>query len=192
MRLRILSSLAFGAMMLSLFACAGSSITQPNTSEPAFAFPNGKGGQLVDPTFSAIEANKFQVTGAQTIQVTALGVELAVANQTDREVGIFDVNGNLLTSATVSTSDRQVDGYFYKDISPINLIPGNQYYIGALHVSGTVDNYYWNTNTATPLSYIQDQGTCFLVSSTLTSGTFSGPNTNIRHYSGNFLSHALN
>lgn len=192
MGLRVLSSLGFGAMIFTLLACAGSSITQPNNPVATFSFPNGKGGQLIDPSFSAIEANQFQISGTKTVEVTALGVELAEANQPARSVGIFDSTGNLIASASVSTTDRLVDGYLYKDIAPVNLTPGNQYYIGALHENGTVDNYYWSTNTASTPAYIQDQGTCYRATSVFQSGTFSTPVTTIRHYIGNFLSRELN
>lgn len=183
------SVIAFGSLVLVLAACGGGSGTTNPVIASAYSFPSGKGGQVIDPSFSAVEGDKFAVTGTKNVIVTSLGVEHAVDNQTDRQVGLFDGSGNLIVSTTVSTTDPLIDGYHYKTITPVTLTPGSQYFIGALHVENTNDSYIWDTNTATTASYIQDLGTYYSGAAVIVSHmTFNGPG-GARHYSANFQSY---
>ena len=170
-----------------LFGCGGT--VKEGATFGAYSFPSGKGGQVIDPSFTATEGDMFQITGSKTVVVTALGVEHADPTQTDRQVAIVDTSGNILATTVISTSDNLVEGYHYKSITPISLTPGKQYFVGELHIAGTQDFYIWNTNVASTPSYIQDIGTCYggLIQ---TGMGFSTPGTP-RHYSASFLSHQI-
>ncbi len=162
---------------------------------PAYSFPLGKGGGLIQPSFDAVEGNLFQV-GATDILVTALGYEYQRANQGSELTAIFDkTTGAILASASISGTDPLVDGYYYANIAGLTLKAGKQYYIGSLHGHGAGEEYIFNTRTAQTSLGVIDLGTYFKVSSTLAGGTWEfgggssqyGPGA-IRHYVGNFIS----
>ncbi|MBS1708818.1 MAG: hypothetical protein JSS65_08880 [Armatimonadetes bacterium] len=165
---------------------------------PAFNFPLGKGGGLVSTGFDAVEATLFQVTGGHNIQVTQLGVEVQQTGQAPLPTAIFDAAGNILAQTTVSETDTQANGYYWKSITPLTLTAGQQYYICSLHGTGTNFSYFYDTRPTTPASFVQDLGTWFKVTSTLAGGTWqsssgtsqygSGP---VRHYVANFQAQQL-
>ena len=190
MRLRLPFAISGLSLLLVLVACGGSGAIDGNV-QGAYSFPLGKGGTTIDPSFSAVETDAFSITGPHDVQVTSLGIELADPSQSVRQVALFDSGGNILATTMVSTSDQLIDGYFYKAISPVTLISGRQYFIGELHIAGTMDSYTWNTNVATTPSYIRDIGTCYCATGSITNGmSFSTPGTP-RHYSASFQSRQI-
>gem|GEM_PF-3672255 len=144
-------------------------------SVSAFTFPEGKGGTLINPSFDAVEGNQFQVVGGKNIVVTHLAYEATGAQQRDGTTAIFDQNGTMLASATITAADSLVDGYYYKEIAPLTLNAGSTYYVGSLHGTGAAGAYIFNTNVASKPSFILDLGTCAKRSSTIEGGTWSTP-----------------
>jgi hypothetical protein len=69
---------------------------------------------------------------AANVEVTSLGLWDSLANGfiAPHEVGIFETDGTLLTSAIVDSSDTLIDGFRYQAISPFSLSAGT-YVIGA-------------------------------------------------------------
>lgn len=67
--------------------------------------------------------------------MTALGFEYERPAQQAAPTAIFDANGYLLTFAPISGADTLSDGYYWKTITPMTLIAGNQSDIGSLHES---------------------------------------------------------
>jgi len=183
------------ALIAALSGCGGSASVPPipKFAQTAFAFPGGKGGQLVSPGFDAVEGNLFKVSGSSDLRVTALGYEYVGPTQILGQTAIFDANDNVLASTVFTSSDTVADGYYWRNINPITLKAGQQYYIGSLHGTGDGYSYYWNTRTATLPAGLTDLGTYFKDSSSFTVGNWAwgggtsqyGPGE-IRHYVGNF------
>jgi hypothetical protein len=155
---------------------------------PIYTWAGSKGGNLTTPTFDAVEGNQFQVTGGKDVVVTKLGYEATPQTQPTGITAIFDQNGTVLAQATITGSDTLINGYYYKDITPLTLSSGSTYYIGSLHGTGAAWNYFHNTNVAATPSFIVDLGTTFKVTSTIAGGTWATPGVP-RHFVGNFLAH---
>jgi hypothetical protein len=159
-------------------------------SAPVYGFLVQKEGQLIEPSFHAVEGNKFEVTGTRDVMVTKLGYEAARGEASGGITAIFDADGNILASATISSADSLENGYYYKAITPIILSPGAQYYIGSLHATGAAGAYLWNTHAAATPSFIADLGSAYKGSSTIEGGTWTSPGQP-RHYVGNFQAHEI-
>ncbi len=172
---------------------ASASGIAPSVPVTVYTFPSGKGGTLTSPGFDAVEGNLFKVTGPSNVSVTALGYEYVSPTQIIGTTGILDANGNLLTSTSFTSSDTIENGYYWRNIQPVTLVAGQEYYIGAVHGAGAAYTYYWNTRTATVPGNISDMGTYFKVSDSFTVGNWQfgggtsqyGPGE-IRHYVANF------
>lgn len=157
---------------------------------PVYAFLVQKEGQLIEPSFPAVEGNKFEVTGTHDVRVTKLGYEAARGEASGGITAIFDADGNILASATISSADSLENGYYYKEITPILLSPGAQYYIGSLHTTGAAGAYLHNTHAAATPSFIADLGSAYKGSSTIEGGSWTDPGQP-RHYVGNFQAHEI-
>lgn len=75
------------------------------------------------------------------ISVTSLGCfdyVLTSNNQLPLSVGLWDQSGTLLTSATVTTADPLFDQSRYQSITPVTLIAGQSYYLGAYSSAGSI------------------------------------------------------
>jgi len=195
MRTQVLVVLPVVGLLVT--SCAGRSASVAGaTFAPAvtaYSFPSGKGGGLISPGFPAVEGNLFQVIGGKDVVVTALGFEDERSPQQTSQTAIFDSSGNTLVVARISSADALADGYYWKQISPLTLMAGHEYYIGSLHGSGSTWDYIWNTHAAQVPPYIADLGTYFKVSATIDGGSwqFGGGTSQygsgeIRHYVGNF------
>jgi hypothetical protein len=157
---------------------------------PIFTWPGQKEGQLIEPSFDAVEGNLFEVNGDKNIVVTKLGYEAARGAQSGGITAIFDAEGNMLASATITSADPLEGGYHYKEIPRLELNAGSQYFIGSLHTSGAAGAYLWNTQAAATPSFIVDLGTAAKITSTIEGGTWSTPGAP-RHYMGNFQAHQI-
>jgi hypothetical protein len=97
----------------------------------------------------------------------SLGFQLAQSH----DVGIFDLGGNLLTSATVNPSDPLTGLFRYTSITPYDLVAGTQYVIASTTGS---ENYNYNPATfatAPEISFVSDR----YVSSTALAFPVDGP-----------------
>ena len=66
------------------------------------------------------------------ISVTALGAfQDAVTNTPAIEVGLWNATGTLLASNTITTASLLVDQSMYESITPVTLMAGQTYYLGA-------------------------------------------------------------
>jgi len=98
----------------------------------------------------------FKFTANQNVVINALGFydQNQDGLSTSHNVGLFDINGNLLTSATVQAGvNSTLDGKFrYESISSFNLTSGQTYVLAGL--ADSQDGYtYGNTgNTIQGLS----------------------------------------
>ena len=85
-------------------------------------------------------------TANNNFSVDALGFYLDPKDSNitgPEQVGLYDSLGNLLASATVSTSGPVVDGYVFQSITPLGLTAGNTYTIDAF--TGNNDWEYSST-----------------------------------------------
>jgi Domain of unknown function (DUF4082) len=97
----------------------------------------------------------FEFTVSQSVSVTALGVydaDIVHGLANPAQVGIWDVNGNLLASTTVpaGTGGTLIDNFLYSSIAPLSLTAGVDYVVGA-HVNDTATSF--NTDQGGAGSY---------------------------------------
>jgi len=86
-----------------------------------------------------------------SINVTALGAFDAGSDGLNvaHDVGIWDVSGNLLASATVPSGTAGVldSGYRFVSISPLSLSAGSTYYVGAVYFVNDNDGWLYDPIT---------------------------------------------
>ena len=85
-------------------------------------------------------------TANTSITVTALGFFDLSGLFAGETVGIFNTSGQLLASTNVQLSDPLVGGYFFRNITPLNLTAGNTYVVVAL-----TGNNPWSYSSANPI-----------------------------------------
>lgn len=167
-----------GKVALIAFSLVAGAIAQ---AQILYTWPVTKGGVLAGGGFNVIALNKF-TTNSDTTAVTALGYEIN-DNKSVGQVGIFDLNGNRLTSANIDLTTNLEGGYYWEQISPLVLAPNTSYYIGALVPIAM--RYQWDTNIATLPSGFIDGSTWYSAQSwTNNLNNIENSNTK-RHYVGN-------
>ena len=172
--------------LLSTTSCGGSGIAF-GSIQTAFTFSGGKHGTIQEPGFWAVEATRFKIIGPNNLLVTSLGVENALPTQETKPVAIYDGGtNNIIATATISNLDTLSNGYYWVDITPVTLVAGKEYYIGALHTAGPNASYLRDTGWAHMLPQVQDLDTYFRASSTITVNGWQVGGGNIRHYVANF------
>jgi hypothetical protein len=99
-----------------------------------YSEPSAAGG-LLNPPFTL----GWDFTANDAITVDALGVfDSGQVGLTDSyEVGLWDSAGDLLAETTVSsgTADPLVNQWRYAAITPVTLVTGDTYYLGALYLT---------------------------------------------------------
>lgn len=154
------------------------------TAESLYTFGGPKGGNIITPSFAAIEANRFTLGGVNKL-VTHLANEADFLSTGPREVALWDAtSGAILASTFISTSDALESGYRYRNISPVVLLAGHTYVLGALHVAGVNGRYLHDTNTAILPAGLLDRGTVYRAASSIQSGT-NWASSPPRHYVAN-------
>jgi hypothetical protein len=118
------------------------------------------------------------------ISVTSLGIfQEAMGSQSPLTVGLWDQNGSLLASASVTSSDPLFNQTLYQSITPVTLTSGTLYFLGAYSDTGLISTPYevppggsattspeirlggavWNTNgVAFPSDPVGPPGSAFL------------------------------
>jgi Domain of unknown function (DUF4082)/PEP-CTERM motif len=75
------------------------------------------------------------------ISVTALGAYFVQNDWKSPEtVGLYDMSRNLLAFTTIQSTDTLLNGYLFRDITPVTLIAGQQYIVNAF-----VGNNAWSS-----------------------------------------------
>ena len=164
-------SLTAAAMSCSVMLTAPASAATA-VSISSFLTSLGDGPYTLGYTFAA----------TQDLRVTALGAFDALGDGFGEahEVGLWDSNGILLSSISVSSTDTLIDGFRYANISGVNLISGNSYTVAASNF-GPRDAYAYNTtiSTAPGISAVTDRyaigrGLLYPTSSAGGNGYFGG------------------
>jgi hypothetical protein len=100
--------------------------------------------------FSTDETVGFVFSSANNIAVTALGwwdADTSNPLNASHQVGIWNSAGTLLGSVTVNPNDPLNGDFRYAGLPVINLLAGQQYFIGGRDLVGDGDNYA-SSNTA--------------------------------------------
>ena len=98
----------------------------------------------------------FDVTNPMGVVVTALSVYDTFGDglSDSHEVGLWDSSGAVLASTAIpagASAPLDSSGFFrYEQITPMTLAPGANYVVGALFLSGTLDNQAFNFSTISP------------------------------------------
>lgn len=161
----------FASLFVLVFAFA---VALPGyAANAAYHISNTTGQSLQNPPFTL--GSEFSTN--QTIQATQLGIFDDNQNGLvdSYMVGIFDMNGNLLASTMVlsGTADPLIGQFRYASISPLTLMAGQQYEIGAFYVDGNDPLVFPGTAT----DFSTDPAINFLASSYDGSGPFAAPLT---------------
>jgi hypothetical protein len=174
-----------GAGVSWLIACGG--IAQATTLVPALQITNPSGSQVANPPFTF--GWEFSTSGDVT--VGALGVFDGHQDGLvdSHQIGLWDSVGNFLAVTTVSsgTTDPLVNQFRYASITPVTLVGGQNYVIGALYPTGSDDLIFpgqqTGQSTVGGISYIQSLytfGSALSVPATATGlGGYFGPNFEI-------------
>jgi hypothetical protein len=110
------------------------------------------GGTAFDSYYGSLEGDvigwTFEVN--ENIIVTDLGMWIDDGGmQSIHEVGIWDINGNLLVDTVVDPNTAfEFNGFNYQEITPYALSAGEQYVIGGMVRSGDDDSYISGASTA--------------------------------------------
>jgi len=96
----------------------------------------------------------WRFTVSSPLEVSDLGVwnadtQATAGLTTTHQVGIWDSGQNLLASATPGPGGTIVGDWTYASITPITLMPGETYTIGAMYAAGDGDSYISSASSAT-------------------------------------------
>jgi len=70
------------------------------------------------------------------ISVTALGY-VAPGTSVGNEVGLYNMSGGLITSASVNNLSTPINGFYYQSITPVTLTAGTEYVVDGFFNGGT-------------------------------------------------------
>jgi len=99
----------------------------------------------------------WQFDLSSPVTVTALGFLDYDGDMVDSHpVGIWDVNGILLATATVQPGDPETGGFLFRAITPVDLPAGSGYVAGALPtINDTWGNGAAYAHYSAPVSFVQ-------------------------------------
>ena len=158
------------AKLLGLMAAGLASATLGLAASPAQAIAitagidNLSGGTFGPSTGGAYNLGyEFSLSNAATVNALGSYDHNGDGLRGDYTVGLWDVAGTLLASATVGTADQLASSFRWADISHITLGAGN--YIvasagdwGSTGNAGNDDFIYWNSSfTTNQLTYVTDK-----------------------------------
>lgn len=150
---------------LAVAACALGASMAPTMASAADAVP----GLTIDPgtghgnnlTLSYTFGWKFDVTITQTL----LGLGAFDHNEdgflADHAVGLWDADGNLLVSAVVSSDDTLIDRFRFTSVTPLKLLAGQSYVVGAYYRGTYAGDLHWRSAGVTTAPGINHAGARF-------------------------------
>jgi len=146
-----------------LFATAITLMAAPGIAKADLIGVTGFSGGTPFQSYSGFpDTVGFRFTPKVAISITALGMFDASAYShpltQSHSVGLWDASGNLLASATVTTSDPEVSNFYYDAITPVALTANATYTIGALLPSPLTDYYLSSVSNLTTSSDITFNG----------------------------------
>jgi hypothetical protein len=97
----------------------------------------------------------FEFLANADLTVTKLGSWTQGVGTTPVTVGLWDASGNLLASASVTTSSTTDGQFSFTDISAVSLTAGQNYYVGSIGYT----YYGWapvNAASGAEITYVQD------------------------------------
>ena len=142
-------------------ACAALAQTTPQPIVSNVASDGGQSSGFVGPADGSTIG--FQFTSDVDQQIVSLGVWSDADNSVPanvgldypHDVGLWDADGTLLAQAVVGPDDPILGQYHYADLdSPVPLVAGGQYVLGAVYISSGGDQY--RLNPTVTLSNISD------------------------------------
>jgi PEP-CTERM motif len=159
-------------MILPLMAAASVLAATPATA--ATAIEGFTGGSLFT-GFSTDETVGFKFTANAKLKVLQVGwfATNGTTINASHQIGIWDVAGNLLGSATVTPGAADPSGFRYANITQFFLFAGQDYFIGGRDLTSDGDSYRTGVANLTTNTNISFLGTA--VSST--NGGFAFPGT---------------
>jgi hypothetical protein len=154
---------------LAAAACLAATAATPASA--ATAVVSFTGGSVFT-GFSSDETVGFKFNTANAISVTQLGWLSTTANvASSHQIGIWNMSGTLLGSATVTPGAVDGTGFRYVGVSPIALAAGD-YLIGGRDTTSDGDNYRSSVS-----SLVMGSGITFLGSAVSANGSgFANPN----------------
>jgi hypothetical protein len=120
---------AFSLVLLGVFGVTGASATTLDAWSPSTAIIPGN-APYSDTNWNASQVNLGDVfTSNVDGTVVALGIYDGNNDsyRNPETVGLYDVNGKLLTFTTVTDTDPLADGYYWASTSPVSVTEGAVY-----------------------------------------------------------------
>jgi len=110
------------------------------------AITGWSGGSPFDSYYGSIPGDVigWQFTVSDPLEVSDLGCwngDSTGGIGSNHQVGIWDGSQVLIASATVTSSSTVSGAFRYEAITPVTLMPGQTYTIGALYAAGDGDSY---------------------------------------------------
>ncbi|MEM8944197.1 MAG: DUF4082 domain-containing protein [Planctomycetota bacterium] len=136
-------SFQFGVLALSLIILSSRSMA----GEPALTFT---GGIVSDITNDTVVGWRFTADAAVTVDALGMYDTDGDGFRTATEVGLWDINGALLATASVTSADPIDAGFRFSPIAPLRLTAGQDYVVaGTLNADTDGDNYVYNVQATT-------------------------------------------
>ena len=120
------------------------------------SFYGGVGGDVVGWRFTVSAPLEISDLGVWNADTNISGAGLTAAH----EVGIWDGSQALLASVTVDPTGTVVGDWTYAGITPITLMPGQTYTIGARYAAGDTDNYNSGASSMSTHADLTWTGSC--------------------------------
>lgn len=133
----------FAAIVLLLApAASGQAITGFTGGTQYTIYYGGSTGDVIGWRFSVTEPMEVSDLGVWNADQTG-GIE------SPHEVGIWDGSQNLMVSVVVDPTGTVVDDWIYGPVTPVNLMPGETYTIGAMYTGDDNDYYISSASSMT-------------------------------------------
>ena len=126
---------------------------------PSGSFYGTAGGDVVG----------YQFTADMNMSLSHLGILIDPGDgvlDSSHDVGLWDAAGTLLAQASVSASGLIVGDFVYAEISPVAVVMGDRYTLGALYAESDSDSY-WSAPASVSLNGISNTTAVFPASQDL-------------------------
>lgn len=113
----------------------------------------------------------YEFQALQSVNVTGLAFYTGSGISQNHDVGLWDSNGTLLASTTITSGSAAIGtgGFLFESISPVALTAGDYYYVAGETGS---DSYSW-----APSGVTVNPAIAFVASAYVSSGTLAFPGT---------------
>jgi hypothetical protein len=127
------------------------------------------------------EIDGFAFSATSAMDVTALGIfagpSLSLPGSGSFAVGLWTDSGSLIASTSVTSADSSQNSFFFHSITPVSLVAGQNYVVGAQMGGGVLTYYGGGYTMADGLEFVGNRwdSSPSLVMPTSNDGPFNDP-----------------